>query len=74
MPEEEQSYEEYGEVWHDWELAAAIKYNGGIAFAEIVQVLAMHEGERDVAPWCWLIQTRHGYVWAEGECDYTGWH
>ena len=41
---------------------------------DVVEILAMHDGENDVDNWHGVFRLRDGrWLFATGGCDYTGW-
>lgn len=59
----------------DWDLVQAFEYHDTpFPLSDVKQVLAKHEGCRDVENWAWLVERESGgFVFIEGGCDYTGW-
>lgn len=42
--------------------------------ADVVEILAIRDGEPDAIDWLGVFRLRDGrYLFAQGGCDYTGW-
>lgn len=58
----------------DYDLAACLAYNPQkFTTDDIIKVLAVWEGEREVEDWRWIIELTYGFIFLQGWCDYTGW-
>ena len=59
----------------DPDLQQAMTYNPqSFTQNDIAEVVGIAEGERDEAPWHWLVSLKDGrWAYMVGGCDYSGW-
>lgn len=61
---------------YDYDLKSAIHYNQLDNFNkdDILNVLAVWEGQNDGDSWRWIVELNNGkFAYLIGWCDYTGW-
>lgn len=59
-----------------YDLPACLNYNEqpGFGLADVVEILAVFEGENDSFEWRWILKLSKGrFALLKGGCDYSGW-